>query len=98
MSGGGPLVRQHGRHGNRRTPAPIGTQVVLRVARPDGDGGTAQRGAIGRVRGVTAAGRYEVRPLLELPEAPGYLPDLMAVKAEAEHGGFKGPDDGQLEP
>jgi hypothetical protein len=40
---------------------PVGTQVVLRVARPDGDGGTAQRGATGRVSGVTADGRYEVR-------------------------------------
>ena len=39
----------------------------------------------------------DLRPLLELPEAPAYLPDLMAAKAEAEHGGFTGPDDEQLE-
>jgi uncharacterized protein len=40
---------------------PVGTQVVLRVAGPDDVGGTAQRGATGRVSGVTADGRYEVR-------------------------------------
>ena len=40
---------------------PVGTQVVLRVARPDGEGGTAQRGATGRVIGVTPDGRYAVR-------------------------------------
>ncbi len=39
---------------------PVGTQVVLRVARPDADGGTAQRGATGRVSGVTPDGRYTV--------------------------------------
>jgi hypothetical protein len=39
---------------------PVGTQVVLRVARPDADGGTAQRGATGRVGGVTPDGRYTV--------------------------------------
>lgn len=40
---------------------PVGTQVVLRVARPDDQGGTSQRGATGRVSGVTGDGRYEVR-------------------------------------
>jgi hypothetical protein len=40
---------------------PVGTQVVLRVAQPDSAGGTAQRGAIGRVSGVTGDGRYVVR-------------------------------------
>ena len=40
---------------------PVGTQVVLRVAQPDGDGGTAQRGSTGRVSGVTPDGNYEVR-------------------------------------
>jgi hypothetical protein len=40
---------------------PVGTQVVLRVAGPDDVGGTAQRGATGRISGVTADGRYEVR-------------------------------------
>ncbi|GAB2573257.1 nucleotidyltransferase domain-containing protein [Kribbella endophytica] len=40
---------------------PVGTQVVLRVAGPDGVGGTAQRGATGRINGVTADGRYDVR-------------------------------------
>lgn len=40
---------------------PVGTQVVLRVARPDLAGGTAQRGATGRVADVTADGRYVVR-------------------------------------
>lgn len=40
---------------------PVGTQVVLRVARPDSAGGTAQRGATGRVSGVTPDGRYAVR-------------------------------------
>ncbi|ADB30843.1 nucleotidyltransferase-like protein [Kribbella flavida DSM 17836] len=40
---------------------PVGTQVVLRAARPDDAGGTAQRGATGRIDGATADGRYEVR-------------------------------------
>jgi hypothetical protein len=40
---------------------PVGTQVVLRVAGPDDVGGTAQRGATGRISGVTADGRYDVR-------------------------------------
>src|SRR5918994_4810321 len=40
---------------------PVGTQVVIRVAAPDDQGGTAQRGATGRVAGVTADGRYTVR-------------------------------------
>src|SRR5690349_14091893 len=40
---------------------PVGTQVVLRVAGPDDAGGTAQRGATGRISGVTADGRYDVR-------------------------------------
>jgi hypothetical protein len=40
---------------------PVGTQVVIRVAAPDDQGGTAQRGATGRVAGVTPDGRYIVR-------------------------------------
>jgi uncharacterized protein len=40
---------------------PVGTQVVIRLAAPDDQGGTAQRGAIGRVAGVTPDGRYAVR-------------------------------------
>jgi hypothetical protein len=40
---------------------PVGTQVVLRVAGPDDQGGTAQRGATGRVAGITGDGRYTVR-------------------------------------
>lgn len=40
---------------------PVGTQVVIRVAAPDDHGGTAQRGATGRVAGVTPDGRYTVR-------------------------------------
>ena len=40
---------------------PVGTQVVIRVAAPDDHGGTAQRGATGRVSGVTPDGRYTVR-------------------------------------
>ncbi|MEI8407755.1 MULTISPECIES: nucleotidyltransferase domain-containing protein [unclassified Kribbella] len=40
---------------------PVGTQVVIRVAAPDDQGGTAQRGATGRVAGVTPDGRYTVR-------------------------------------
>ncbi|MFI7061615.1 DNA polymerase beta superfamily protein [Kribbella sp. NPDC050124] len=40
---------------------PVGTQVVIRVAAPDDHGGTAQRGATGRVAGVTPDGRYAVR-------------------------------------
>ncbi|TDC31894.1 DNA polymerase beta superfamily protein [Kribbella albertanoniae] len=40
---------------------PVGTQVVIRAAAPDDRGGTAQRGATGRVAGVTADGRYVVR-------------------------------------
>jgi uncharacterized protein len=40
---------------------PVGTQVVLRVARPDSAGGTAQRGATGRVSRVTPDGLYAVR-------------------------------------
>ncbi|GAA1614774.1 hypothetical protein GCM10009789_81110 [Kribbella sancticallisti] len=40
---------------------PVGTQVVFRVERPDAAGGTAQRGATGRVSGVTADGQYVVR-------------------------------------
>ncbi|MFI6681519.1 DNA polymerase beta superfamily protein [Kribbella sp. NPDC050470] len=40
---------------------PVGTQVVIRVAAPDYHGGTAQRGATGRVAGVTPDGRYTVR-------------------------------------
>jgi uncharacterized protein len=39
---------------------PVGTQVVLRVERRDEAGGTAQRGATGRVSGVTGDGRYVV--------------------------------------
>jgi uncharacterized protein len=39
----------------------MGTQVVIRVAAPDDQGGTAQRGATGRVAGVTPDGRYAVR-------------------------------------
>jgi len=40
---------------------PVGTQVVVRVELPAADGSTAQRGATGRVSGVTADGRYVVR-------------------------------------
>jgi hypothetical protein len=40
---------------------PVGTQVVMRVAAPDDRGGTAQRGATGRVAGITPDGRYAVR-------------------------------------
>jgi len=40
---------------------PVGTQVVIRVAAPDDHGGTAQRGATGRVAGITPDGRYTVR-------------------------------------
>ncbi|MEU4195107.1 nucleotidyltransferase domain-containing protein [Kribbella sp. NPDC026611] len=40
---------------------PVGTQVVIRVAAPDDQGGTAQRGATGRVAGITPDGRYAVR-------------------------------------
>lgn len=40
---------------------PVGTQVVIRVAAPDDHGGTAQRGATGRVAGMTPDGRYTVR-------------------------------------
>jgi hypothetical protein len=40
---------------------PVGTQVVIRVAAPDDQGGAAQRGATGRVAGVTPDGRYTVR-------------------------------------
>jgi uncharacterized protein len=40
---------------------PVGTQVVLRVERRDAAGGTAQRGATGRVSGMTADGQYVVR-------------------------------------
>lgn len=40
---------------------PVGTQVVVRVELPAADGSTAQRGATGRVGGVTADGRYVVR-------------------------------------
>ncbi|MET7279586.1 nucleotidyltransferase domain-containing protein [Kribbella sp. NPDC005582] len=40
---------------------PVGTQVVVRVAAPDDRGGTAQRGATGRVAGITADGRYAVK-------------------------------------
>jgi len=40
---------------------PVGTQVVLRVAQVDGEGGTAQRGSTGQVSGVTPDGKYEVR-------------------------------------
>ena len=40
---------------------PVGTQVVFRVERLDTAGGTAQRGATGRVSGVTADGQYVVR-------------------------------------
>ncbi|TCO47105.1 hypothetical protein EV646_106345 [Kribbella antiqua] len=40
---------------------PVGTQVVIRVAAPGDQGGTAQRGATGRVAGVTPDGRYAVR-------------------------------------
>jgi hypothetical protein len=39
---------------------PVGTQVVLRVERVDADGGRAQRGATGRVTGVTPDGQYVV--------------------------------------
>ena len=39
---------------------PVGTQVVLRVERRDAAGGTAQRGATGRVTGVTPDGQYVV--------------------------------------
>ncbi|WP_238164524.1 DNA polymerase beta superfamily protein [Kribbella pittospori] len=40
---------------------PVGTQVVIRVAAPDDHGGTAHRGATGRVAGITPDGRYTVR-------------------------------------
>jgi len=40
---------------------PVGTQVVVRVAAPDDRGGTAQRGATGRVAGITPDGRYAVK-------------------------------------
>ncbi|MFI6832064.1 DNA polymerase beta superfamily protein [Kribbella sp. NPDC050241] len=40
---------------------PVGTQVVIRVAAPDDHGGTAQRGATGRVAGSTPDDRYTVR-------------------------------------
>src|SRR5690348_5889001 len=54
---GGMSVR-----GAQRGPQlPVGTQVVIRVAAPDDQGGTAQRGATGRVAGITADGRYTVR-------------------------------------
>ncbi|TWD82300.1 hypothetical protein FB561_3430 [Kribbella amoyensis] len=39
---------------------PVGTQVVLRVARPDRADGVAQRGATGRVGGITRDGQYEI--------------------------------------
>jgi hypothetical protein len=40
----------------------------------------------------TGVVRAELRELVqELPEAPAYLPDLMAAKAEAEHGALEGP-------
>ncbi len=35
---------------------PVGTQVVVRVAAPDDRGGTAQRGATGRVAGSRRTG------------------------------------------
>lgn len=40
---------------------PDGTQVVLREAATDADGGRAQRGATGRTAGRDSAGRYLVR-------------------------------------
>ncbi|WP_237771175.1 nucleotidyltransferase domain-containing protein [Kribbella sp. ALI-6-A] len=38
----------------------------------------------------------DLRELLALPEAPAYLPELMAAKAEAEHGPLVGPDTERL--
>lgn len=54
-------MRQHEGMAIEGPQLPVGTQVVLRVAGPDDAGGTAQRGATGRIGGVTADGRYEVR-------------------------------------
>ncbi|WP_202867743.1 hypothetical protein [Kribbella pittospori] len=39
----------------------------------------------------TGADRADLRELLDLPEAPSYLPELMAAKAEAEHAPLAGP-------
>jgi predicted nucleotidyltransferase len=39
----------------------------------------------------TGVVQADLRSLLELPEAPAYLPELMAAKAEAEHGALEGP-------
>ncbi len=39
----------------------------------------------------------DLRELLDLAEAPAYLPELMAAKAEAEHGALTGPSAEQLE-
>jgi hypothetical protein len=40
----------------------------------------------------TGVVQADLRELVqELPEAPSYLPELMAAKAEAEHGALEGP-------
>jgi predicted nucleotidyltransferase len=44
----------------------------------------------------TGVVQADLRELLELPEAPAYLPELMAAKAEAEHGAFEGPSGERL--
>jgi len=54
-SGGDSIARMVG------PQLPVRTQVVIRVAAPDDHGGTAQRGATGRVAGITPDGRYAVR-------------------------------------
>jgi predicted nucleotidyltransferase len=54
-------MRKDGDVGALGPQLPVGTQVVIRGQLPDNQGGTAQRGATGRVSGVTADGRYVVR-------------------------------------
>ncbi|TCO47106.1 hypothetical protein EV646_106346 [Kribbella antiqua] len=44
----------------------------------------------------TGVVQADLRELLELPEAPAYLPELMAAKAEAERGAFEGPSGERL--
>lgn len=45
----------------------------------------------------TGVVQADLRELIqELPEAPAYLPDLMAAKAEAEHGALEGPSGEQI--
>lgn len=45
----------------------------------------------------TGVVQADLRELLELAEAPAYLPELMAAKAEAEHGPLTGASREQLE-